>query len=46
LRHYFATYKMIPGQELALSIDRVYGRDHALRVVQAAMQDYIIEYGD
>jgi inorganic pyrophosphatase len=46
LRHYFATYKMIPGQELALSIDRVYGRDHALRVVQAAMKDYIIEYGD
>ena len=46
LRHYFATYKMIPGQELSLTVDRVYGREHALRVVQAAMQDYFIEYGD
>lgn len=46
LRHYFATYKMIPGQELALTVDRLYGREHALRVVQAAMQDYFIEYGD
>ena len=37
---------MIPGQELSLTVDRVYGREHALRVVQAAMQDYFIEYGD
>ncbi len=46
LRHYFATYKMVPGQELSLTVDRVYGREHALRVVKAAMQDYFIEYGD
>ncbi|MFM7583459.1 MAG: inorganic diphosphatase, partial [Caldilinea sp.] len=46
LRHYFSTYKMIPGQELSLTVDRVYGREHALLVVQAAMHDYFIEYGD
>jgi inorganic pyrophosphatase len=46
LRHYFSTYKMIPGQELSLTVDRVYGREHALHVVQAAMHDYFVEYGD
>ena len=46
LRHYFATYKMIPGQEPGLTVDRTYDREHALRVVEAAMQDYFVEYGD
>jgi inorganic pyrophosphatase len=46
LRHYFATYKLIPGQEPGLIVERTYGHEHALRVVEAAMQDYFIEYGD
>ena len=46
LRHYFSTYKMVPGQALQLTVDRTYGRDHALKVVEAAMQDYLTEYGD
>ena len=46
LRHYFATYKMIPGQEPGLIVEGTYGRDHALAVVKAAMQDYFEEYGD
>jgi len=46
LRHYFATYKLIPGQEPGLIVERTYDRKHALRVVEAAIQDYFIEYGD
>ncbi len=45
LSHYFSTYKMIPGQESRLKVERVYGREHALKVVQAAMADYFEEYG-
>lgn len=46
LRHYFATYKMIPGEQPGLIVDHTYNREHALRVVEAAMQDYFVEYGD
>jgi inorganic pyrophosphatase len=40
LEHYFRTYKLIPGAPPRVSIDRRYGRDHALRVIEAAMRDY------
>ncbi len=40
LRHYFLTYKLIPGQRSRARISRVYGRDHARKVVLAAMSDY------
>ena len=46
LRHYFETYKMVPGQPPRLTVDRIYGHEHALKVVEAAMQDYFTEYGD
>jgi len=45
LSHYFGTYKMIPGEESKLKVERVYGREHALKVVEAAMADYFDEYG-
>ena len=45
LTHYFGTYKMVPGEESKLKIERIYGREHALKVVQAAMHDYYDEYG-
>lgn len=45
LAHYFGTYKMIPGEESKLKVERVYGREHAQKVVQAAMADYYEEYG-
>ncbi len=45
LRHYFATYKMIPGEPLNLTVERIYGREHALKVVEASMKDYFEEYG-
>ncbi len=40
LQHYFATYKMVPEQPAAVTIERTYGRAHALAVVQAALDDY------
>jgi inorganic pyrophosphatase len=45
LRHYFGTYKLVPGQEHQFSIEETYGRDDALWVVEAAMEDYDSEYG-
>lgn len=40
LRHYFETYKFVPGQPDSVSIEQVYGRAHALKVVEAAIADY------
>lgn len=40
LRHYFATYKMVPGQPSGLSVEKIYGHEHAFEVIAAAMQDY------
>jgi len=44
LRHYFMTYKVLPGEENAVSIDEAYGREHALAVVNAAIEDYVDAY--
>ncbi len=40
LQHYFLTYKMVPGQRSQARVGEVYGRDHARRVVTAAVADY------
>ena len=40
LEHYFLTYKLVPGQAAKASIDQIYGQKHALRVVEAALEDY------
>ena len=46
LRHYFLTYKFVPGEEEAkVTIGEAYGRLHAERVIQAAMEDYDEAYG-
>jgi len=45
ISHYFATYKMIPGEGSKLKVERTYDCDHALQVVEAAMADYYDEYG-
>jgi inorganic pyrophosphatase len=45
LRHYFATYKLVPGQPSELIVERLYDREHALQVIEAAMRDYQEEYG-
>jgi inorganic pyrophosphatase len=44
LQHYFLTYKLVPGQRSKARIARAYGRSHALKVVRAAMADYLDNY--
>ena len=45
LEHYFLTYKLVPGTRSRVRIARMYGRDHALKVVRAAMADYESVFG-
>ena len=45
LQHYFATYKLVPERPSSVSIERVYGRDHALKVVEASIRDYEASFG-
>lgn len=40
LSHYFETYKMYPGTDADVSIQRRYGREHAYRVIEASIADY------
>ena len=40
LNHYFQTYKWAPGKKSTVRIDAPYGREHAEKVVLAAMADY------
>lgn len=46
LRHYFLTYKLLAGETGDISIDQIYGRDHATKVVEASILDYQDEFGD
>jgi inorganic pyrophosphatase len=45
LQHYFATYKLVPDEDAAISIESTYGVDHALAVVKAALEDYVDQFG-
>ena len=41
LQHYFLTYKMLPGEKNEkVKIHKIYGSDHAKKVVEAAIADY------
>ena len=46
MKHYFSTYKMVPGEDPNVSLEQVYGRDRAFEVVQASIDDYEEEYPD
>ncbi|TVR16521.1 MAG: inorganic pyrophosphatase [Balneolaceae bacterium] len=47
LRHYFGTYKLIPGKkENDVFVDRVFGKDEAEKVVKAAVEDYKDMFGE
>ncbi len=46
LHHYFTTYKMVPGRDATVSMNRVYGGAEAMKVVQASIDDYREEYPD
>jgi inorganic pyrophosphatase len=45
LRHYFLTYKLEFGTQAQMTIEKIYNREHALQVVEAAIEDYNEEYG-
>ena len=45
LEHYFATYKLVPGKAVQVTIEQRYGREHALKVIEAAIEDYRQTYG-
>jgi inorganic pyrophosphatase len=45
LQHYFRTYKMIPGKDIDIKVDHVYGREEALKVIAASKRDYQNDYG-
>ncbi|MBN1970923.1 MAG: inorganic pyrophosphatase [Candidatus Delongbacteria bacterium] len=46
MKHYFLTYKMMPGKSAEITIEQTYDKEYALEVVRASMLDYIEEYGD
>ena len=45
LRHYFLTYKLTPGSKANVRIQQIYGREQALRVIQASIEDYEETFG-
>jgi len=45
IRHYFATYKLVFGKDNPMTIEGIYGREHAEKVVQASILDYENTYG-
>lgn len=45
LRHYFSTYKLVPGSPDEVYVEGVYERTHALKVVEAAIEDYVHHFG-
>lgn len=45
LRHYFSTYKLVPGKENQTYIESVYGFEKAQEVVNAAIADYEEAFG-
>jgi len=45
LRHYFSTYKLVPGNESQTYIQSVYGAEHAFKVIDAARGDYSEAFG-
>jgi len=45
LRHYFHTYKTLPGEPEKVQVGTAYGREHAEQVIMAAVEDYHEEFG-
>lgn len=46
LRHYFGTYKMIPGQKVDVNVERVYSKETAAEVIHASIEDYNDMFGN
>lgn len=47
IRHYFGTYKLIPGSDSNdVYVDRVFDVEHARKVITASMEDYEDMFGE
>lgn len=46
LKHYFLTYKQLPGEPPKCEIPHVYGREEALEVIRRSQLDYQNTYGN
>ena len=47
LKHYFETYKLRDSDDASpVSIEQIYGYEHASKVIHASLADYAEEYGD
>ncbi len=46
LRHYFLTYKQMPGDESKCEITHTYDRDEAIEVIKRSQDDYYNRFGD
>lgn len=45
VRHYFMTYKLVPGKNVKVAIGDAYGLEHAEAVIAASMKDYDAAFG-
>jgi len=45
LRHYFLTYKDMPGHNRKCEITHTYGREEAIAVINLSIEDYKTEFG-
>ncbi|WP_103665117.1 inorganic pyrophosphatase [Gracilimonas amylolytica] len=47
LRHYFGTYKLIPGKETSdVYVEGIFDAKHAYKVIEASMRDYETMFGE
>ncbi len=46
LRHYFSTYKMLAPDDPPVKVSEAYGREHAEKVILAALADYAEHFGE
>ena len=44
LKHYFLTYKDLPGQQSTIEINSVYGKEEAYTVIRKSLEDYNTEF--
>lgn len=45
LVHYFATYKLVPGEAPKLTVKGHYGYEDAVKVIRASLEDYQEKFG-
>lgn len=45
LRHYFSTYKLVPGKEGLTYIEEVYDAAMAYKIIEASIEDYDVTFG-